>query len=774
MSESKIDNDVTFTHLGHAGMMFENQDTIIMCDPWIVPGAFDDSWFQYPRNDHMGDVIKYKIENSGKDVYIFVSHEHMDHYDPRFLNSLPNRNFTIIVADFRRPFLLDWFKKYECKRVITLKDAEEYVINENVKFTLCVEDCEMNRDCGLLVKMNNYVIYNGNDCKYPYYDKLGIYGDLDVFAQQFSGATWHPICYDYDKEHMDLITTKKRNTKSSTLIKYIKALNVKMYVPCAGPPVFLDPELFPLILENFTIFPRANWIKDKFFDEFGDKLRCEIFMPGDVYSLNEQKMVYLDKRRVNDYNRKEYVEYVTKYKNDYAHIFEKREIENNKINIQLVFSKLLISLRQRLNTIKKCNLSKVKIFDTYFQLFDYDETIKVDFHNSRISVENIKEDFLDNNLHVYVFKTHAWQINKVLTGELTWEEMMITFRPKLFRRPDVFSTLLNAFIFQQEEDVKITFDLILSGVDSKDKIIVETPEGEYYEICRKCPHQGQDLTISDIEDSRFLVCPKHCWKFDLKNGGKSLTTMDTLNAVKIKKPCKSKKVYSLKSNDDEFINFTILKKELFVKSTVNRPIYKLTLSKNYDHDDFLLSNTDHIVMKINNISRPYTFIMDKDLLTIYIKLYHDGQMSNQVRQLKENSIVMIKRYKTEIEFNKMSQYKKLFLLAGGTGITPFFRIIKNFIDKKDIDIVYCNSLSNEILLKNELDKIEKLNIHYYNTNEQKDHLTKNYLLINKLIDLNPNTVFLICGPPGFTENAIKIFKELQIPDNNIILFDLVN
>ena len=108
-------------------MIFENHNTIIISDPWIHPGAFDDSWFQYPRNDHMREVILSKIENLRKNTYIFVSHEHIDHFDPRFLNSLPNRNFTVIIADYRRPFMLEWFQNYKCKNIICLKDAKEYM-----------------------------------------------------------------------------------------------------------------------------------------------------------------------------------------------------------------------------------------------------------------------------------------------------------------------------------------------------------------------------------------------------------------------------------------------------------------------------------------------------------------------------------------------------------------------------------------------------------------------------------------------------------------------
>lgn len=773
-------DDVLITHLGHAGLMIENDDIIIICDPWIEPGAFDDSWFQYPRNEHMKDFIINKLNESNKDKYIYVSHEHKDHYDPKFLNSLPNRDFTIIIANFRRTFLLDWFNNYKCKNIICLNDSEEYVINNNARFRLAVEDCEMNRDSGFLIKINGFVIYNGNDCKYPYYNKLNVYGDIDVFAQQFSGATWHPISYDYTPEEMDAITVKKRNAKRQTLIKYIENLNVKTYIPSAGPPVFLDDELHYLSLAKYSVFPRADWIRDQLIKTFNNKVQCPIFMPGDTFSLKHKKMVYLSNiNRVNDYNYNEFVEYITKYKNDYKHIFEQRKIENNLINNNDVFNELIISIQEKLDMIKPCDLSKTSLFDLYILLNNYNKAIKVDFKNKTYEIHNINfnsfNNEIKNKLNVYTITVNAWQINKVLTGELTWEEMMITFRPKLSRRPDKFSTLLTAFLFQQNEDLEICFNVVLDRIKSDDKIVIETPLGEHYEICRKCPHQGQDMSNADIEDGRFLICPKHCWKFDLHNHGNSINTDDTLNAIKIHKPPKNTKIYKLKNNEFDFIDYSVYNINIS-DSIVERPICTLQLKKILDSDSLKLSNNDHIIMKINNTSRPYTFIMDElddNFITLYIKLYPDGSMSNLIKNLKINDIVNIKKFITNTDYNIINNFENLIFIAGGTGIAPFYRIIKNYMFSKNITLIYSNTVKNEILLKEELDNSisSYINLHYYNYDEFNKFIDKDYLqkfFNNSNINISDSLV-LICGPSNFTSNISNYCKSLSA--SHLLEFD---
>ena len=96
------------TYLGHAGFYVETEATVIIMDPWLSRyGAFDSSWFQYPPNAHMAAIVLEQFEASSKDKYIYISHEHKDHFDIEFLKSIQTRNFKIIlgvVAGNRRNF----------------------------------------------------------------------------------------------------------------------------------------------------------------------------------------------------------------------------------------------------------------------------------------------------------------------------------------------------------------------------------------------------------------------------------------------------------------------------------------------------------------------------------------------------------------------------------------------------------------------------------------------------------------------------------------------
>jgi len=746
---------VNITYIGHAGFLIENKQNILITDPWVTPGTFDKSWYQYPRNEHMESFIRNKLDNNKtKDVFIYISHEHLDHFDPVFLNSLTNRNFNIIIPKFNRTYLEDWFNIYKCNRTYILSDQEELIVNDTFKFTLFVEDCEMNRDSGILIMMDNYVVYNGNDCKYHEIELISRYGDVDILCQQFSGATWHPICYDYSEKDKYDITEKKRESKRKLILRMIAKLNVKMYIPCAGPPALLDPLLIELSRTAYTIFPRADWIQDILKREMPN-VNCPIFMPGDTFSIDDFTFTELNNYRINDYNFDEFLEYLTNYQNDYIHVFEERALENNKINDEEVFIKLIDVIQEKLDVISLLKFNNM--YPTYFKLINYHKYIRVDFNNKQLTiVDKIQETY-----KVYVLETYGWQINKVLTGELTWDQFHLTLRSKLYRKPDHFQTLLNAFIFQQKDDLLRTFEYIIELTSSDEKIKIKTPNGEYYEMCKKCPHQGQNLEVAEIEDSHIVVCPKHCWKFDLNNNGKCLSNNDSLLAKKVKFNPNDNYI-SLKTVQDD-IEFYISE----YSTTINEPNnYVILLLLKCENEVVVNDDVHYINLKIDNVIRPYTFTNDiidnkTSSFELHIKLYEHGQMSKLLKKLESNSKVYGNIGSRTIETAVIQKNNYINIIAGGTGITPFIRLIKNN-SNINFNVIYFNSQGNTALLSDFLNECKNAKIYYKYSKADFDelsvHLMKPYLN-------------LMCGP----EKMVKYYKELLISNginsDKIICYD---
>ncbi len=73
----------TIEHLGHSGIAVEHDGKLLLCDPWMAPtGAYNASWFPYPEYPHrdLGPLLQPSA--------VYISHEHLDHFDPWFLNQL--------------------------------------------------------------------------------------------------------------------------------------------------------------------------------------------------------------------------------------------------------------------------------------------------------------------------------------------------------------------------------------------------------------------------------------------------------------------------------------------------------------------------------------------------------------------------------------------------------------------------------------------------------------------------------------------------------------
>src|SRR5215211_1286291 len=86
------------TFLGHVGFFVETRGGSVLCDPWFTPAYFG-SWFPFPRNDQL-DVSSFTAPD-----YLYVSHLHGDHFDPRWLQTHVDKRATMLLPDFGVPLL---------------------------------------------------------------------------------------------------------------------------------------------------------------------------------------------------------------------------------------------------------------------------------------------------------------------------------------------------------------------------------------------------------------------------------------------------------------------------------------------------------------------------------------------------------------------------------------------------------------------------------------------------------------------------------------------
>ena len=101
-------------------------------------------------------------------------------------------------------------------------------------------------DSSLSVADETAAILNQNDARPVDLDAIQAFGPYDAHFLQFSGAIWWPWTYELPEAAKRSFGAAKRANGMDRAARYVKAIGARYVVPSAGPPCFLDDELFGL------------------------------------------------------------------------------------------------------------------------------------------------------------------------------------------------------------------------------------------------------------------------------------------------------------------------------------------------------------------------------------------------------------------------------------------------------------------------------------------------------------------------------------------------
>ncbi|CAD5225492.1 unnamed protein product [Bursaphelenchus okinawaensis] len=213
------------------------------------------------------------------------------------------------------------------------------------------------------------------------------------------------------------------------------------------------------------------------------------------------------------------------------------------------------------------------------------------------------------------------------------------------------------------------------------------------------------------------------------------------------------------------------------------------------------------------VGRPYTPVSDDDLtgyVDLVIKVYgktekfpKGGEFSQHLDSLNIGDTMNFRgptykhlyhgdgHFSTGHNPNENAQdnvrhtnYKRISLIAGGTGITPILQVInkslKNSEDKVEMALLFANQTENDILLREEMDKLhEKYQNRFKVThilsqpeadtpwNGLKGYVTADSIK-ETLFPIDDDNAFVLCGPPAMREKAVlPALEELGVKKENI-------
>src|SRR5258707_10514096 len=225
----------------HAVMHIGSLYGRILCDPWQNPAYFA-SWFVLPDNseldwDYYGDVES-----------LYVAHLHRDHFDPALLSKHVSRDAMVLLPDFPVKDLRDELERLGFTRFTVMPSGQSVELG-GLRLMMQALDSPADGplgDSALAVDDGTARILNQNDARPPDLDALLSFGPYDVHLLQYSGAIWWPWTYELPISAQRWFGEAKRANSLDRAARYVKAIGARCIVPSAGPPCFLDEDLFAL------------------------------------------------------------------------------------------------------------------------------------------------------------------------------------------------------------------------------------------------------------------------------------------------------------------------------------------------------------------------------------------------------------------------------------------------------------------------------------------------------------------------------------------------
>ncbi len=499
--------DVKF--LGHAGIRVTACGISLLVDPWLSRyGAFLGSWFQFPI------PLEWQDENHAD--FVFISHEHEDHFDAMFLETM-DRSTPILISDWVDPYLPDQLEKLGFSDVRLLRDGEPLELAPDFVVTAIKDASPIWDDAGLIIEAEGGTVWHQNDLKLnrERLEELGSKHDIDLCFGQYSGAIWYPHVYEgmYDDAKVADITVRKVEAKYRHFLEYMDHHKASYTAACAGPPIFLDPNLEKFSLMDPTVFPTQEDLLRFAREHAPDKAdKLLVPFPGDVYTIKDGEVKETSKKTLEE--KLEYLQDKEARLREYQSL-RQAELVYIKTHQPAARPGFDYHFRQYMTTLVRAS--------PYFRerinmavRFTLDGPFGGDY---TVDWRDVKEPVrtYEGQDYGYHFRMPVGHAQDIIDGHTNWENFFLSHRFRAKRDPDVYNDyLMNCLKHARKEKLDAIRDSYLKERPTE-FIDIVGGNGKSYCIQRECPHAGHDLKGSQVDGS-IVVCDRHGWRFDMETG----------------------------------------------------------------------------------------------------------------------------------------------------------------------------------------------------------------------------------------------------------------
>lgn len=502
------------TGTGHASMLIETAAGTILCDPWVNPAYFA-SWFPFPDNSQLDwDAL-------GNCDYLYVSHLHRDHFDEKNLRERISKDTTVLLPEYPTTELEDELRAVGFTKFIKTTSGEVTELDNGVKVMIQALTSPTDGpigDSSLWVEDADGIrLLNQNDARPTDLAAFKKLGHIHAHLLQFSGAIWYPMVYELPDAAKTAFGKQKRERQFDRSLRYIDDGAASHVFPIAGPPCFLDDDLWQfndIHGDPGNIFPDQQVYADYLSDNGHDN--NVILLPGTVADVTAEGCQV--RQPVDDvrgfFDNKE--QHLRDYRERQQPVLEaaKRSWEHPEIDVFSEVKRRFEPLMAEAEFISAGINGPVRFDLTSATSGEVVESVLFDFVSREVRR-------YDGEKCRYRFSTQRRLVEHLIfTDEVDWvNSLFLSCRFSAARIGQYNEFVYTFFKCLSEERINYA-----EGWYAEQRPDEENIHLQGWVVQRRCPHLKADLSrFGKIEDG-VLTCQMHGWKWNL-NTGKCLTSV---------------------------------------------------------------------------------------------------------------------------------------------------------------------------------------------------------------------------------------------------------
>jgi UDP-MurNAc hydroxylase len=507
------------TSVGHAGMLVETETGSILCDPWFIP-AFFGSWFVFPRNDQLSDDLLERIENAD---YLYITHLHADHHDEPWLREHLRRDIPILLPGYPTREQQRTLAQLGFTNFIRTVDGEEMELAPGLTIAIHTEVSITDGpggDSAMMVSDGTTRLVNQNDCRTTDLDALRSHGPVDLHWLQYSGAIWYPMVYDVPADEMRRLVDAKVDSQFTRAMRYVDRIGARAIVPSAGPPAFLDDDLFHLNVitgDELSIFPDQQ-VFMRMLAETGH--RGVLAIPGTEITVSPDEITVQHPIPQPDVDAifADKDAYLRRYQADWAPWLAEQKASWNPPTTDL-----LATLKAWWEPLLRMAPTMRNAVGASCLFRAGDLELIIDFPNAEVRAFAADD-------YSFMFDIPRALVETVAANKaVDWSNsLFLSCRWTGWRAGEFNEYLYNFFKSLSVERMRRTEAEAVRKLNPPTETEPEIQLGEYT-VQRRCPHRNADLSVfGEIEQGDggdVLVCTLHGWSYDCETG-RCLTSAD--------------------------------------------------------------------------------------------------------------------------------------------------------------------------------------------------------------------------------------------------------